>query len=118
GKHIAFSLFVPEQVEPLIKLPKPPKGAQWAAPPKIITKLQYRMDGKGYLRDGYYHLFVISAEGGLPQPLTDGPYHHRPPLNWTATPNSPCGPRTAKASTSCSRTRASGRSASSRWTVR
>jgi acylaminoacyl-peptidase len=84
GKQIAFVMFVPDVNEPLIKLPKAPPGATWAAPAKIITKLDYRADGKGYLRDGYTHLFVMPAEGGKPAQLTDGPYLHRGPLCWTA----------------------------------
>lgn len=83
GKRIAFAQFVPERPEPLFKFPKAPDGAKWAAPPKVITKLNYRLDGKGYLRDGHHHLFVLSAEGGIPQQVTDGPFHHRGTLCWT-----------------------------------
>ncbi len=84
GKQIAFVMFVPAKDESPIKLPKAPPGASWAPPPKIITKLNYRADGKGYLRDGYFHLFVLGAEGGIPKQLTDGPFHHRGTLCWTA----------------------------------
>jgi acylaminoacyl-peptidase len=83
GKQIAFSMHVPEKVMPFIELPGKPKGAEWADPPKVIRKTNYRFDGKGYLKDGYEHLFVMSADGGAPRQVTSGPYHHPGPAVWT-----------------------------------
>lgn len=83
SKWLAFSMLVPEKVEPYVKLPEPPKGAEWAAPVKEIRKVNYRHDGKGYLKDGYDHLFVLSAEGGTPRQITSGPYHHSERPAWT-----------------------------------
>jgi acylaminoacyl-peptidase len=74
---------VPEKVMPFITLRGKPKGAQWADPPKVISKTNYRFDGKGYLKRGYQHLFVISADGGAPRQVTKGPYHHPGPAVWT-----------------------------------
>lgn len=83
GKSIAFSMHVPETVKPFIELPGKPKGAEWAEPPKVIRKTNYRHDGKGYLKDGYEHLFVMSADGGAPRQVTSGSFHHPGPAVWT-----------------------------------
>lgn len=81
GKQIAFSSFVPAEAKPFVQLPIP-KGAQWADPPKVITGVRYRFDGRGYLREGHHHLFVVSAEGGTPRQVTSGPYDHKGPIAW------------------------------------
>jgi len=83
GKWIAFSMRVPEPAKPFAKMPRKPKGAQWAAPAKVITKLRYRADGAGYLRDGHAQIFVLSADGGTPRQLTTGPYDQRGTCSWT-----------------------------------
>ncbi|MFQ5742164.1 MAG: S9 family peptidase [Acidobacteriota bacterium] len=84
GDWIAFSMFVPETAEPFVKMPPKPRGAKWAEPAKVITKLQYRADGAGYLENGYSHLFVLPADGGTPRQITSGPYNHGGVLSWTA----------------------------------
>jgi acylaminoacyl-peptidase len=76
GKWIAFNMEVPESTKPYVDLPAKPEGAEWAAPPKLIRKMNYRLDGAGYLRDEHRQLFVIPAEGGAPRQLTEGPYDH------------------------------------------
>jgi acylaminoacyl-peptidase len=76
GKSIAFTMLVEEKEEPFVELPGKPEGAEWAKPPKVMRKLTYRFDGKGYLKNGYYHLFVVPAEGGAARQLTSGPYDH------------------------------------------
>lgn len=83
GSQIAFSMLVPVAPTPFVTMPAKPDGAEWAAPAKVIQKLQYRADGSGYLKDGYYHLFVIPSEGGTPVQLTDGDYNHRATPAWT-----------------------------------
>lgn len=82
GKQFAFSSFVPRVAKPAIKLPTKPKGASWAEPPKMITRLKYRADGKGYLRDGFQHLFVVRSEGGTPRQVTTGDYDHPADFAW------------------------------------
>lgn len=84
GRALAFVMLVPEEVKPLVETPAKPKGAEWADPPKIIRKALYRFDGKGYLKDGFRHVFVLLAEGGTPRQLTSGNYHHEGPLSWSA----------------------------------
>jgi acylaminoacyl-peptidase len=83
GKWIAFSMLVPEPTKPFAEMPVKPKGAEWAKPPKVIDKLLYRADGRGYLEDGYAQLFVLPAEGGTPRQITSGPYNHGGRLAWT-----------------------------------
>ena len=82
GRQIAFTMLVPADRSPLATLPTPPSGAEWAKRPKVIERVNYRYDGKGYLEDAYRHVFVIPADGGSPRPLTTGPYRHEGPLAW------------------------------------
>ena len=83
GHAIAFVMFVPEPDPTLGAAPEKPDGASWAEPLKIITDLNYRIDGEGYARHGYSHLFVIAAEGGTPRQLTFGPFSETGPLSWS-----------------------------------
>jgi len=45
--------------------------------------LKHEADGRGDLEPGYYHLFVLPAEGGSPRQVTSGSYHHRDRPAWT-----------------------------------
>ena len=83
GKAIAFAMHVAETPKPFVKLPTPPKGAEWADPPVMIRSLNYRFDGKGYLKEGHHHLFVLAADGGTPRQLTSGPHDHVGTPAWT-----------------------------------
>jgi dipeptidyl aminopeptidase/acylaminoacyl peptidase len=83
GRYLAFSMHVPKKREAMVQLPGKPEGAEWAEPAKVIRKLQYRADGSGYLKDGYYHLFVLPADGGTPRQVTTGDYNHTSPPAWT-----------------------------------
>jgi dipeptidyl aminopeptidase/acylaminoacyl peptidase len=83
GRQLAFFMHVPDPVKPFVEPPVRPEGAEWAAPPKVVTRLVYRADGEGYLRDGHSQLFVLSAEGGAPRQLTDGPFDHDGQAAWT-----------------------------------
>ena len=82
GSSIAFSMFVPSEGASLATPPKAPDGADWAPPVKVIDRLNYRADGRGYLDTGNTHLFLLSAEGGTPRQLTDGDYNHSGPLSF------------------------------------
>ncbi|MGE5193252.1 MAG: prolyl oligopeptidase family serine peptidase [Deltaproteobacteria bacterium] len=83
GRSIAFVMLVPDSPKPLVELPPRPKGAEWADPPRVLRKVLYRHDGKGYLKEGFRHVFIVSAEGGMPRQLTSGNYHHEGPLSWS-----------------------------------
>ena len=83
GKQIAFFMRVPATQKPFVAMPPKPAGATWAAPPKMITKLQYRSDGRGFLKEGYSQLFVMSADGGTPRQITSGNFNHGGNICWT-----------------------------------
>lgn len=83
GDWIAMTMFVPESTPPFAKMPPKPDGAEWTTPPIVINKLRYRSDGRGYLEDGYTHIFVMPAEGGTPRQITSGPYNHGGGLSWS-----------------------------------
>ena len=68
--------------KPFVSLPKKPKGAEWADPPTMITRLRYRSDGRGFLQEGYSQLFVIGADGGTPRQITTGDFNHGGGLCW------------------------------------
>ena len=72
GKQLAFSMFVPGKPPSFATAPSAPEGADWAEPVRVFDDMTYRFDGQGWLREGAYHLFVVSAEGGEPRQLTDG----------------------------------------------
>jgi len=83
GKWIAFQMMVPGPAPSLVKLPPKPSGAEWARPAVYIEKTIYRMDGAGYIPDGYTHIFVLPAEGGTPRQITSGNFNYRGPLSWS-----------------------------------
>ena len=84
GRWIAFSMHVPDDDKPYAELPSKPEGAEWAEPPVMIDRFHYRRDGKGYLKPGHRHLFVVPAEGGTPRQLTSGHFHHAATPAWSA----------------------------------
>jgi acylaminoacyl-peptidase len=83
GKRLAFSMRVAERPEPFAEMPPAPEGAEWAEAPRVIRRLNYRFDGRGYVGDGYTHLFVLPAEGGTPRQLTHGKFNHGARPSWT-----------------------------------
>ena len=83
GRSIAFTMFAPDEKAKLGAAPQKPEGAQWAAPLEIITDITYRADGAGYLKAGYTHVYVVSAEGGTPRQLTFGAFNEDGPLSWS-----------------------------------
>lgn len=72
GKEISFASFVQADPIRLMQMPKAPAGAKWADPPVIYDKSVYRFNAAGYLKPGYTHIFVVSAEGGTPRQITSG----------------------------------------------
>ena len=84
GNHLAFSMNV-EKASPVIaKIPKKPKGASWADAPRITDRVYHEADGRGYIKPGFNHIFVLPADGGAPRQLTSGDYHHRGQLAWSS----------------------------------
>jgi dipeptidyl aminopeptidase/acylaminoacyl peptidase len=83
GRSIAFIQLTPDERTNLGSAPQRPEGANWAEPLTIITDVKYRADGEGYLKHGYSHAFVVSAEGGFPRQLTFGAFNEDGPVSWT-----------------------------------
>lgn len=84
GLSIAFTMFVEDEVEPLASMPSPPEGAEWAPRAKVITSVQYRADGGGFLTQGHTQLFVIPREGGTPRQVTSGDFDVSGEPAWSA----------------------------------
>lgn len=84
GQAIAFSMLVEQKADSFVELPEKPEGAEWAEPAKVIDRTRYRFDGKGYLKEGFYHLFVLSADGGTPRQITSGNFNHDNRPAWSA----------------------------------
>ena len=84
GRQIAFSMPVPATRKPLdVDLPKPPKDAKWAEPPKYIDRVVFRADGGGYLPDAFSQVFLVDAGGGAARQLTSGDFDHEGNLSFT-----------------------------------
>ena len=76
GKYIGFLMFVPDKTLQLIIPPRKPKNANWADKPRITDRLKHESDGSGYMREGFSHIFYISATGGTPVKVTSESYDH------------------------------------------
>jgi dipeptidyl aminopeptidase/acylaminoacyl peptidase len=83
GRSIAFVMMTADDKATLGVSPARPEGANWAEPLTVITDVKYRADGEGYLKSGYTHAFVVSAEGGFPRQLTFGAFNESGPVDWT-----------------------------------
>ncbi|SVA87497.1 uncharacterized protein METZ01_LOCUS140351, partial [marine metagenome] len=59
GTQIAFTMTVESPAsEWSVTLPDRPDGAEWIGDPKVVERLSYRRDRRGYIDDGYTHIFV------------------------------------------------------------
>ncbi|MCZ6617493.1 MAG: prolyl oligopeptidase family serine peptidase, partial [Gammaproteobacteria bacterium] len=83
GRLLAFTMLVPTDSEPFVKLPEAPSGAKWAPPFKVIDTLIYRSDSAGYLTEGFAHVFTVPADGGTPRQITRGNYQHDGGVAWS-----------------------------------
>ncbi len=83
GLQLAFTMHVPEEPPVAAKLPKKPKGAKWAESPRITDRLKHEADGRGYLKPGFQHIFVIPTDGGTARQITTGNFNHRGSLSWS-----------------------------------
>ena len=83
GNILAFTMVDPGEKEWRVRMPRRPRGARWVAEPRVITRLDYRADGRGYRPRGYRHIYLVSAaEGGTPRRLTAGKFNDGSP-EWT-----------------------------------
>jgi dipeptidyl aminopeptidase/acylaminoacyl peptidase len=83
GARIAFTMAVEDAETWSIELPPRPQGAKWTEGPKIVSRLDYRADRRGFVDTSHSHIFVVPAEGGTPRQLTNGEWDHSGP-RWTA----------------------------------
>jgi len=83
GEWLAFSYLVKGKPSVIAKMPKKPKGAKWSKPVVVIDKAYYQADGRGLVKPGYQHIFVLPSEGGTARQITQGDFHHRGTLAWT-----------------------------------
>jgi dipeptidyl aminopeptidase/acylaminoacyl peptidase len=83
GATIAFRMLVPMKERWNVPgIPAAPQGAKWVEAPYVVERLDYRQDRIGYTDAGYRQLFTVSADGGTPRQLTEGPYEAGAP-SWT-----------------------------------
>ena len=83
GKSIAFVMLTLAESQTLAQPMARPEGAKWADPLKQIDRVFYRADGAGYLKNGYRHLFIVSADGGQPRQLTFGKFDDGGPIDFS-----------------------------------
>lgn len=82
GKHIAFTMLTPGASKSLFNMPAKPKGAKWAGSAKVIDRMVYRRDGRGYLPRGFSHVYVVPSDGGSPTQISSGEFNHGGRLAW------------------------------------
>lgn len=82
GNWLAFTMFTPKQVKPPVTLPGKPEKADWAKAAVYIDSKQYRVDGAGYLKSGYRHIYIMPAAGGMAIQLTEGDFNHGGSISW------------------------------------
>ncbi len=83
GDQLAFTMNQEDEPPVIAKMPKKPKDAEWADAPRITDRVYHEADGRGYIKPGFSHIFVIPANGGAPRQITSGDYHHRGSLSWS-----------------------------------
>ena len=83
GKWLAFSQLVADKRTVIATMPKKPKGAKWSKPVVVIDQAYYQSDGRGLVKPGYKHIFVLPSEGGTPRQITKGNFHHKGKLAWS-----------------------------------
>lgn len=83
GKWLAFSMFTPKATKAPVTLSGKPEKAEWAKPAIYIDSKQYRVDGAGYVKSGFQHLYIMSADGGTAIQLTEGDFNHSGAISWS-----------------------------------
>ncbi len=85
GNWLAFTMRLPYEKNPLsVRLPRRPRGAEWAKGATIVDRLSWARDGQGPVAPGFTHVFVVdAATGGTPRQITSGDFDHGAP-EWSA----------------------------------
>ena len=76
GTQLAYLALVPKAPLVVGTLLTPPPGATWAAPPKYDDRLVFRFNDVGEVPRGFWHAFVVRADGGAPRQITSGDFQH------------------------------------------
>jgi dipeptidyl aminopeptidase/acylaminoacyl peptidase len=76
GTMISFTMNMDGEPAWSVNPPGRPDGATWVAPPKVVTRADYRQDRVGFVDEGWRHIFVVPSEGGTARQLTDGYWNH------------------------------------------
>ena len=77
GKRIAFLASVLADPDAVVDDPRPPESREQvrrAPVARVVRRLDYKHDGRGYVDGRYHHLFCVPAAGGEVKQLTDGPW--------------------------------------------
>ncbi len=82
GRRFAYMSRLPDEPKPMVQLPEPPEGADWAPKAVVVDRAMYRMDGMGFVPEGARHIFVMSSDGGAAIQLTTGRGPRQGPLVW------------------------------------
>ncbi|MGH9262607.1 MAG: TolB family protein, partial [Acidimicrobiales bacterium] len=53
GKSMAFTMLVRDTSRWRISMPATPEGAKWTPAPRVVDRLHYRQDGRGFMEDGF-----------------------------------------------------------------
>ncbi|HEV2475402.1 MAG TPA: prolyl oligopeptidase family serine peptidase, partial [Candidatus Dormibacteraeota bacterium] len=75
GKWIAFLGAVLADPDAVVDDPRPPESREQlrrAPVARVVRRLDYKHDGRGYVDGRHHHLFVVPAEGGEAKQLTSG----------------------------------------------
>ena len=75
GSRIAFLGNVASDPDAVVDDPRPPEGREQirrAPVARVVRRLDYKFDGRGYIDGRYRHLFVVPADGGDAKQLTNG----------------------------------------------
>lgn len=75
GKWIAFLGSVLADSDAVVDDPRPPESREQlrrAPVARVVRRLDYKHDGRGYVDGRYHHLFVVPAAGGEVKQLTRG----------------------------------------------
>lgn len=81
GDQLVFAARDPDEAQTryLTSIRGKLEGAGGQHGPRVITRIQHKWDGVGYLDDVRTHLFVVDAESRQERRLTDGPCDEREP---------------------------------------
>lgn len=75
GRSIAFVMRTEPEEGWKIDMPPPPEGATWTKAPRVVKSVYFRQDRRGFMEEGFVHLFVVDAGGGTPRQLTHGSWN-------------------------------------------